>query len=214
MTGPDLLHGSLPPLRRPPDFAAFWAATLVELRAVPPALRREAVEDHGDGLVLEWLTFASLNGVRLHGYALHWTDARPRPLVIHAHGYGGQTVPMTAWARQGLDVVGVDIRGFGRSLEALTARSPWGWILSGSETPETSVLRGAVCDYLRTVEVGRQLVAPAPTRTVLHGQSLAGGLALMAEAAAPSADLLVLATPTFGWLEGRRLLVRSAPVPR
>lgn len=29
----------------------------------------------------------------------------------------------------------------------------------------------------------------------------------MAEAAAPSADLLVLATPTFGWLEGRRLLV-------
>jgi len=207
MIGPDLLHGSLPPLRRPPDFAAFWVATVDELRAVPPALRREAVEDQGDGLVLEWLSFASLNGVRLHGYALRWTDARARPLVIHSHGYGGRTEPMTAWARQGSDVVGVDIRGFGRSLGALPARSPWGWILSGSETPETSVLRGAVCDYLRTVEVGRQLVAPAPTRMVLHGQSLAGGLALMAESAAPSADLLVLATPTFGWVEGRRLLV-------
>jgi cephalosporin-C deacetylase len=207
MAGPDPLHGGLPPLRRPPDFAAFWAATVEELRSVPPALRREAVEDQGDGLVLEWLSFASLDGVRLHGYALRWTDAHARPLVIHSHGYGGQTRPMTAWARQGLDVVGVDVRGFGRSLDALMARSAWGWILTGSETPETSVLRGAVCDYLRAVEVGQRLVAPAPARTVLHGQSLAGGLALMAEALAPSADLLVLATPTFGWMEGRRLLV-------
>ncbi|MBW3603614.1 MAG: hypothetical protein KY460_01680 [Actinobacteria bacterium] len=37
--------------------------------------------------------------------------------------------------------------------------------------------------------------------------SLAGGLATMAEAVAGRADLLVLGVPTFGWAEGRRLLV-------
>jgi cephalosporin-C deacetylase len=42
---------------------------------------------------------------------------------------------------------------------------------------------------------------------VHHGVSLAGGLALMAEAVAPRADLLALEVPTFGWTEGRRLLV-------
>jgi cephalosporin-C deacetylase len=46
-------------------------------------------------------------------------------------------------------------------------------------------------------------------RTVLHGASFAGGLALMAEALAGAADLLAVAVPTFGWAEGRRLFARS-----
>ena len=44
-----------------------------------------------------------------------------------------------------------------------------------AESPERSVLRGAVCDYLRAVQVGRQLLGDATTRTVLEGTSLAGG---------------------------------------
>jgi cephalosporin-C deacetylase-like acetyl esterase len=72
--------------------------------------------------------------------------------------------------------------------------------------PETSVLRGAVCDYVRATEVADALGVPT-LRTVRHGVSLAGGLALMAEAVAQRADLLALGVPTFGWSEGRRLLV-------
>ena len=45
----------------------------------------------------------------------------------------------------------------------------WGWVLSGRESPEQSVLRGAVCDCLRAVQVGRQLLGDATTRTVLEG---------------------------------------------
>ena len=106
-------------------------------------------------------------------------------------------------------MVGVDVRGWGRSRAALPSPSRWGWVLSGRESPERSVLRGAVCDYLRAVQVGRQLVGGVTTRTVLEGTSLAGGLALMAEALAGVADLLAVAVPSFGWAEGRRLLASA-----
>jgi hypothetical protein len=42
-----------------------------------------------------------------------------------------------------------------------------------------------------------------------QGTSLAGGLAVMAEAQRPVAQLLALAVPTFGWMEGRRLLAHA-----
>jgi cephalosporin-C deacetylase len=87
--------------------------------------------------------------------------------------------------------------------------SPWGWVLTGCQSPERSVLRGAVCDYLRAAQVGRRLLGDAASRTVLEGTSLAGGLALMAEALAGVADLLAVAVPTFGWAEGRRLLASA-----
>lgn len=61
-------------------------------------------------------------------------------------------------------MVGFDVRGFGRSVAAVPMPSPEGWLLTGAHRPESSVLRGAVCDY-------------------------------------------VLGVPTFGWVEGRRLLV-------
>jgi len=129
--------------------------------------------------------------------------------VVNGHGYGGQVSPQWSWARAGLNVVGVDVRGWGQSRAALTSPSPWGWVLSGIESPERSVLRGAVCDYLRAAVVGRGLLGDATSRVVLQGASLAGGLALMAEALGGVADLLAVAVPTFGWAEGRRLLASS-----
>jgi cephalosporin-C deacetylase len=197
-----------PPQRRPADFFDFWARTLGELDRVAPAVRR-AADRSRSGLRLERLTFASLGGARVHGYLLHHADAAPRPLVVHGHGYGGHTTTRWSWARAGLNVVGVDIRGWGRSRDALPSPSRWGWILTGIESPEHHVLRGAVCDYLRAIRVGRELLGTAVRRTVLHGASFAGGLAVMAEALAGVADLLAVAVPSFGWAEGRRLFATS-----
>jgi cephalosporin-C deacetylase len=196
------------PLSRPADFFGFWSQTLAELARVAPAAGLEAAGRRA-GILLQRLSFASLGGVAIHGYLLRWEDGEPRPLVVHGHGYGGQVTPRWSWARAGLNVVGVDVRGWGRSRAALSSPSRWGWVLSGRESPERSVLRGAVCDYLRAVQVGRQLLGDATTRTVLEGTSLAGGLALMAEALAGVADLLAVAVPSFGWAEGRRLLASS-----
>ncbi len=203
-----------PSLSRPVDFFEFWSTTIDELNRIPPLVELQAAGTRAGPeleleLELERLSFASLGGARIHGYLLRWVDGKPRPLVVHGHGYGGRSTTKWRWARAGLNVVGVDVRGWGRSGAALPSPSRSGYVLTGIESPERHVLRGAVCDYLRAVQVGRELLGAAVTRTVLQGWSFAGGLALMAEALAGTGDLLAVAVPTFGWAEGRRLFGSS-----
>jgi cephalosporin-C deacetylase len=192
----------------PPDLDAFWATTLAQLDEIPVDLRRTPRPGPSAGTVAHDLQFRSWGGQPIHGYAITWEDPAPRPLVVHAHGYRSQAVRRLEWVRSGCHVLGFDIRGFGRSLAAVPAPAPAGWVLTGGRRPETSVLRGAVCDYVRATEVATALGVPTLC-AVSHGISLAGGLALLAEAVAPRADLLVLGVPTFGWTEGRRLLVEA-----
>jgi cephalosporin-C deacetylase len=116
---------------------------------------------------------------------------------------------MWRWAEAGVNVVGVEARGYGRSREALPAPSRWGYVLTGIESPEEYVLRGAVCDYMRAVDVGREILGPLVSRVVLNGTSFAGGLAVMAQSVIQVADLLAVAVPSFGWAEGRRFLVEE-----
>jgi cephalosporin-C deacetylase len=59
---------------------------------------------------------------------------------------------------------------------------------------------------MRAAEVGRELLGSHTSRTVLTGVSFAGGLAVMAEAVLGAADLLAVAVPSLGWVEGRRFL--------
>ena len=200
---------SQPPLTRPPDFESFWEQTREELGRIPPAVSRESVGSDDPALEFERLSFDSLGGVRVSGYAIRWKDDVPRPLVVHSHGYGGGLDPMWHWARMGVNVLGVEARGYGRSKDALPTLSPWGYVLTGIESPEKHVLRGAVCDYMRAVEVGRNILDPCVSRTILNGTSFAGGLAVMAESVLQVADFLVVAVPSFGWAEGRRLLVED-----
>ena len=199
-----------PSLRRPHDFGRFWARTQAELESVDPSpSRTKELQTKDSSLLLENISFDSLSGARVHGYLLHAGMEQGRPLIVHSHGYNSQCDVQWRWAQAGVDVVGIDVRGFGRSAQAVPEPSRHGYVLTGWRTPESSVLRGAVCDYIRAVEVGRRLLAAPPTRTVLHGTSFAGGLALMAEALLQTADLLALASPTFGWTEGRHFFVKS-----
>ena len=198
-----------PPLKRAPDFESFWEKTRVELGRVAPNASRHPLGSEDPALCFERLGFDSLGGARVSGYAIRWKDAVPRPLVVDSHGYGGELEPKWHWARAGVNVVGVEARGYGNSKGALPSPSSWGYVLTGIESPEEHVLRGAVCDYARAVEVGGEVLGASVSRTVLHGASFAGGLAVMAEALLQAADLLVVAVPSFGWTEGRRFFVRE-----
>ncbi|MDX1654773.1 MAG: alpha/beta fold hydrolase [Candidatus Competibacteraceae bacterium] len=199
-----------PALTRPADFMDFWGATLATLEAIDPEPRLYGGHCETSQLCLEELTFPSLDGAIIHGYLLSWRDDRPRPLVVHAHGYGSQYHIMEHWARNdGVDVVGFDARGFGRSRGAVAELSPHGYVLTAIESPHTSILRGAVCDYLQAYRMAhRRLGARAP-RTIFCGTSFAGGLAVMAAAISHAADLLAVGVPTFGWAQGRRRLARQ-----
>jgi cephalosporin-C deacetylase len=202
-------HFLKPELSRPRDFALFWAKTWESLMSTDPEVRCEPAPAHGaDDDELLTLSFKSLGGVRVAAYAILWRNREKRPLVVHSHGYGSSCGLQWNWARSGYNVVGVDIRGFGWSRAAVPHLSKWGYVLTGIETPETSVLRGAVCDYAQAVRVAQRLCEGTITKTVLHGFSFSGALALMAGALPTIVDLLALGVPTFGWAEGRNFFVK------
>ena len=199
-----------PELSRPPDFALFWTKTWKSLISAEPELHYESAPARGvNEHELLKLSFESLGGVRVAGYAILWRDEEKRPLVVHSHGYGSSCSLQWKWAHKGYNVVGVDIRGFGWSRAAAPDISKWGYVLTGIETPESSVLRGAVCDYARAVQVAQRLCKASITGTVLHGISFSGALALMAAALLGGADLLAIGVPTFGWAEGRNFFVKA-----
>ena len=188
----------------------FWRDTVAELAGVAPEVDSEPFKyEPYPHLRGRNLRFSSLGNARICGYAIGWRDNRPRPLVIHAHGYGGRVAVQWLWARSGLNVVGLDVRGFGRSFDAVPERSPWGYMLTGIEGPRRHVLRGAVCDYIRAYQVGAELFGHRTNRTVFRGFSFSGALALMSEAVTRTATLLAMGVPTFGWHEGRLRLVET-----
>ena len=199
-----------PPLTRPQDFSAFWRSTRLQLEQMDPKVQLDsAMEGATPHVGGEIVSFLSLGHVRISGYFLRWLDARPRPLVISSHGYGNHCRPRWDWARQGVNVLSIDIRGFGISRAALPTPSRWGYVLTGIETPETSVIRAAVCDYMQGARIGHELCEDRTSKIVFEGVSFSGGLALMSQAILGLADLLAIGVPTFGWAEGRNLFVKS-----
>ncbi len=205
----DELRTIRPRIDRPQDMDAFWrdtTASLMQIEADPATA--VMLENEDPRIEAVALCYRSLGGVRVHGYLLRWRDGHPRPLVVHSHGYGSRFDLRRDWARRGVNVAGFDARGFGRSRGGVPLH-PDGWVLTGIESPETSILRGAVCDLRRTLEVAVSLLPAAPTRRVLCGRSFSGGLACLAEGVDSIADLLIASVPTFGWAEGRRRLVRG-----
>lgn len=203
-------RGFKPALTRPEDFDVFWDSTREQLWRLDPDIERRSVETaHDTGIRLEIVSFVSLGGIRVSAYFLYWPDDDPRPLVVSSHGYGSKCRPRWDWAARGVNVLAVDIRGFGLSRGALPNPSRWGYVVTGIESPETSVIRLAVCDYMQAGRVGRLLLGERVSRCVYEGVSFSGGLALMAQAVTADADLLAIGVPTFGWAEGRNLFVKA-----
>jgi cephalosporin-C deacetylase len=188
---------------RPPDFLAFWERTAAETDATDPEVSVGKQEAAGPGVDLRRITFHSFGGARIHAYLARPRTGQPCPLIVHAHGYDDRYVIMTDWARRGVAVVGFDARGFGRSAAAC-AISEHGYVLTGIESPATSIVRGAVADYLQAIRVGRELLDGRAARVVCNGFSFGGALALMGAAHCPDASLLAVGQPTFGWNAERR----------
>jgi len=189
----------------PPDFLGFWDATVAELAAVAPETDVERGPARDDGLGLDRLTYTSLAGVRIRGYLLRPITGRPCPLVVHAHGYEDRCALQVEWARLGLNVLGFDVRGCGRSAGAVGV-SEDGYVLTGIGSPATSILRGAVADFLQSVRVATELLDGEIATLGYYGFSFGGALALMAAGMSRDADFVVLGQPTFGWNEERRRL--------
>lgn len=154
--------------------------------------------------------FRSFGDAEIQGYFLSQDDPEEssghRPLVVTTHGYGSHCNPaLEARHVDRLDLFCFDVRGHG--LSRLVAVDPHGYILTGLLNPLDSILRGAVCDYIRAVQIA-QILQQAPQAPVAFtGRSFGGGLAFMAQALTGIGQFLAVSVPTLGWAEGRRALV-------
>ena len=194
----------------PGDFEQFWRATVDELDAIPINLEIEPCEPPGGATDVECAVWRadSLGGRRIGGLL-----AVPRSGAIgqwvYGHGYGSVTSGV-GWridiARAGFAAVGVDARGYNRSRLPGDPVVP-GWILHGIEDRSTYILRGAVADTVRAVQVARSLPGADPRRTVLYGKSFSGGLAVMAAPWIDDLRYVAVGVPTFGAYDLRRRLV-------
>ena len=216
----DTVRETRPPITRRGDFRRFWRETLEELARTDPEPRIGVAVTSAEGARIVPVKFASLGGCDIQGFLLTGApvpgspvsspSVRARPVVITSHGYNSQCNPVLE-ARHTVackaDLFCFDVRGFGLSRAACDV-GPDGYVLTGITDPRRSILRGAVCDYIRAAEVARRLES-GDGGVVFHGRSFAGALAVVAQAVTQMARFLAVAVPSFGWATGRRLLVKA-----
>ena len=191
-----------PNLDPPRDFHAFWDSTVADLALTGPEVVLGPPEPTASGAELRRVRFRSLGGARISAYLLRSRSGRPCPIIVHAHGYNDRYEVRGDWARD-CHVLGFDVRGFGRSGDGLRLSAD-GYVLTGIESPETSILRGAVSDYLQAARVARDILQGDATTMTFKGFSFGGALSLMAAALSTEPNLVVLGQPTFGWHAERR----------
>lgn len=195
----------------PDDFDAFWQNTLEELNDVPLDLKLEMLEGENasETTTRAYWSANSLDGRRIGGPVTFPPEVKG-PQWVYGHGYGS-VQQGCAWqdriAAAGFIAVGVDARGYHRSRLPHDPEVP-GWAIHGIASKETYILRGAVADTIRAVQVARSLAGADPKRTVLAGGSFSGGLATLAAPWIADLVYLALRVPTFGAYDLRRHLVQ------
>ncbi|TVQ55079.1 MAG: hypothetical protein EA377_04070 [Phycisphaerales bacterium] len=192
----------------PADFDDFWSEFREEVESLPRAWRNAVDPDEPTEVMV-----SSVRSVRI----VARVSCPPGPLaefrggVITSHGSGAEaSFPQAAepWCEHGLVTVRLRVRGYPPStMDLPDCRS--NWILRGIETPETWILRSAVADVIQCFRGLRAWLGD--DRPIgLHGESLGGGLAVMAAAQlAAMGDpphRLAIGLPSFGnwaWRAGR-----------
>jgi cephalosporin-C deacetylase-like acetyl esterase len=194
----------------PGGFEEYWREFRQEVSSLSSHFRGEV-----DQRVIR-LVIPSLRSVRIEG-RLEMPDAKPRGAVIASHGYetpddfeGGAEL-RERWTSLGLATLRLRLRGFPPStmdIDDLRAH----WIVHNIESPRAWIARGAVADLMQGYRCLRRHLGP-DVPIGIHGESLGGGLAVIAAAQlgrlapADRPFRLVLDLPDFGdwqWRTTRR----------
>ena len=180
-------------------FDAFWAEFREEVDALPTSWAGEPDPEAATEVVIP-----SLRSVRVCAQVTLPPTA-PRGVVVALHGYAidsafDEDPDAEPWAEHGLVTVRLRVRGFPPSvLDIDDCREEW--ILRGIEAPEAWILRGAVADVVQAVRCARRSFG-ADLPFGIYGESLGGGLAVMAAAQLQALGAppfrLAIAMPTFG----------------
>ncbi len=201
-----ILEQTRAPVRRPANFAAFWAGVKAELAEVP--LEWERLPGAGgetETHTTDWVRFSSLGDLVIYGW-LAVPKSLPKSLMeggnrgyLWLPGYSpGNPPPGPECLYPDTVTLGLNLHG---NLPDTPYRHPSlsgaDYITQGIESPQTYVYRAIVGHCLRALDVLAAQPDVDPSRVMVGGMSQGGGLALVAAALAPSVRLCLADMP---WL--------------
>jgi cephalosporin-C deacetylase len=173
-----------PPLTRPDDFAAFWQATMADMRARPLDLKvTPAPELSNAHKTVSQVSFTGLGGRTIDG----WLEEPAAPGKYVASF--GARVQNYQWPKPGpndtTDTVSLVMKLYRDGLYG-----------SGMESRETAEFRHVYADHARCVDVLLTRDGVDPKRIVALGASRTGPSALAAAALDPRIALVDIHVPT------------------
>ena len=177
-------EGYRPPLTRPSDFAAFWQATLKDMRDRPLDLKAvPAPELSNAHKTVSLVSFVGLGGRRIEGWLEEPAAAGRYPASL------GSRVQSYEWPKPKPDDKADSV-----SLVMKLYRD--GIYNSGLESRETAEFRHVYADHVRCVDVLAAREKVDPKRIVAMGASRTGPAALAAAALDPRIALVDIHVPT------------------
>jgi cephalosporin-C deacetylase len=170
---------------RPPDFDAFWAATLEAAQKIPlnPSLEHVPLRSTEQVDVYE-IHYDSLDHLRIAGwYCVPRVSylAPPYPALLIVPGYISEPTLPKAWARKGYAAVGVAPRGKLRSNAHFNPGYP-GLLMHNIVDRNTYAYRGFYVDACRAVEFVQSRPEVDAARVGVHGNSQGGALTIITAA--------------------------------
>ena len=186
-----------PPREEPPDFDAFWAATLADARQYPLHATFTSV-DAGLRLIEAYdVTFPGYGGQPIKGWLLLPRErAGALPCVVEYIGYGGgrgRPIDWLLFGAAGYAHFVMDTRGQGSAwrrgdtADDETGGNPQfpGFMTRGVLDPASYYYRRVFTDAVRAVEAARSHQAVDAARVAVTGGSQGGGIALAAAGLIP-----------------------------
>lgn len=190
-------------VKRPADFAAFWAGIKAELADVPTEWERlPGAGGETATHQIDWLRFSSLSDTLVYGW-LAVPKRLPAPSGSRGYlwlpGYSlGNPLPGPEALYPDMVTLGLNIHG---NLPDTPYKHPSlsgaDYITAGIESPQTYVYRQVVGHCLRALDVLAAQPEVSAGRLIAGGMSQGGGLALVTAALAPQVKLCLADMP---WL--------------
>ncbi|MDA1127546.1 MAG: acetylxylan esterase [Chloroflexi bacterium] len=196
----------------PADFDDFWSGTLEQLSQISlkPVITAEPLRSNDDAHVFD-VTYLSLGGLEVSAwYSVPTQGDGPFPAILNLPGYKSEPPVRRDWAKKGVAVLSVSVRGKLRSSAEFNPGYP-GLLTSGLESKENYGYRGVISDCVRGVDFLRSRPEIDPERIYACGSSQGGGLTLITSALRPEIKAGVAGYPFLCCFPEAMTMFRSYP---